>query len=285
MKNLLSQTRKARSGGPARSVLCRSRPAESAREAAPAHPDDNQVIWVYAVTTDLSPRLLSGLSGVAGEPIRVVTETGLSAVVGTVSDSTRSGKPLTNLLVGLTAIEKAGRAHHEVIAWLAEDRPVLPLRLATVYPDDATIRLLLAERHTELSVLLESFRGTQEWGVKVYVQPWADGAECDPFTGATSEPGSLLAMEPLWAKAEACAEDIGQALSDIAVATRRRPSPDPRFGDDSGWMVLNGAYLLDVERADEFAEIVESVAAEHAALRADVSGPWPPYSFADRQEL
>jgi hypothetical protein len=69
------------------------------------------------------------------------------------------------------------------------------------------------------------------------------------------------------------------------VATRRRPSPDPRFGDDSGWMVLNGAYLLDVERADEFAEIVASVAAEHAALRADVSGPWPPYSFADRQEL
>jgi Gas vesicle synthesis protein GvpL/GvpF len=285
MKNLLSQTRKARNGGAPRSVLCRSRSAESAQEAAPAHPDDSQVVWVYAVTTDLSPRLLSGLTGVAGEPIRVVTEADLSAVVGTVSDSTHSGKPLTNLLVGLTAIEKAGRAHHEVIAWLAEDLPVLPLRLATVYPDDATIRLLLAERHTELSVLLESFRGTQEWGVKVYVQPWADGAECDPFTDATSEPGSLLAMEPLWAKAEACAEDIGQALSDIAVATRRRPSPDPRFGDDSGWMVLNGAYLLDVERADEFAEIVASVAAEHAALRADVSGPWPPYSFAARQEL
>jgi Gas vesicle synthesis protein GvpL/GvpF len=285
MKNLLSQPRKARSAGAARSVLCRSRPAESPQAAAPAHQDDSQVVWVYAVTTDLNPPLLYGLSGVSGEPIRVVTEAGLSAVVGTVSDSTHSGKPLTNLLVGLTAIEKAGRAHHEVIAWLAEDRPVLPLRLATIYPDDATIRLLLAERHTELSVLLESFRGTQEWGVKVYVQPWADGAECDPFAGAASEPGSLLSMEPLWAKAEACAEDIGQALSDIAVATRRRPSPDPRFGHDSGWMVLNGAYLLDVERADEFAEIVESVAAEHAALRADVSGPWPPYSFADRQEL
>jgi Gas vesicle synthesis protein GvpL/GvpF len=297
MKNLLSQTRKALNGGVARSVLCRCRSAESAgfaasaasaasaKTASPARTDDSQVVWVYAVTTDLDSRQLPGLTGVAGEPVRVVTEAGLSAVVGTVSDSTHSGKPLTNLLVGLTAIEKAGRAHHDVIAWLADDRPVLPLRLATVYPDDATIRMLLAERHTELNVLLESFRGTQEWGVKVYVQPWANGAECDPFTRIASEPGRLLSMEPLWAKAEACAEDIGQALSDIAVATRRRPSPDPRFGDDSGWMVLNGAYLLDAERADEFAEIVESVTAEHAALRADVTGPWPPYSFADRQEL
>jgi Gas vesicle synthesis protein GvpL/GvpF len=30
---------------------------------------------------------------------------------------------------------------------------------------------------------------------------------------------------------------------------------------------------------------VASVAAAHAALRADVTGPWPPYSFAERQDL
>jgi hypothetical protein len=200
-------------------------------------------------------------------------------VVGTVSDTTHRGRPLASLLVGLTAIEAAGRAHHQVVARLAEDNPVLPLRLATVYPDDPTIRMLLAERHGELAAMLESFRGTQEWGVKVYVQP------LDALIAPADEQDCLPSLEPLWAQAEACAEEIGQALSDIAVAARHRPSPDPRFGADSGWMVLNGAYLLSGEHAREFAEIVESATADHAALRADVTGPWPPYSFADEQEL
>jgi hypothetical protein len=31
--------------------------------------------------------------------------------------------------------------------------------------------------------------------------------------------------------------------------------------------------------------MVESVTAEHTALRADVTGLWPPYSFADTGQL
>lgn len=275
-KGLLSQTRKARSGHAARSVFCRC------RSAGAAEPTDGQdasnVVWVYAVTTEVEPEQLSGVTGVAGEPVRAVTEAGLSAVVGTVGDTGHGDRPLTRLLVGLTAIETAGRAHHQVIASLAEDNPVLPVRLATVYPDDGTIRRQLAERRAELAVVVESFRGTQEWGVKVYVDPY--GQPVGPRV-----PDDMPALEPLWLQAEACAEEIGQALSDIAVATRRRPSPDPRFGADSGWMVLNGAYLLETERADEFAEIVASVIDDHAALRADVTGPWPPYSFAAGDDL
>jgi hypothetical protein len=276
MKSLLSQTRKALNGSAARSVFCRCRTAESAEP--PGSRDANEVVWVYAVTTDVDAEQLSGVTGVAGEPVRAVTEAGLSAVVGTVSDEDHGGRPLTRLLVGLTAIETAGRAHHQVIASLAEDNPVLPVRLATVYPDDTTIRGLLAERRAELAVMVESLRGTQEWGVKVYVEP------CERLIGPLRD-DALPSLEPLWAQAEACAEEIGQALSDIAVATRHRPPPDPRFGADSGWMVLNGAYLLEADRAEEFAEIVASVTAEHAALRADVTGPWPPYSFADGPEL
>jgi hypothetical protein len=69
----------------------------------------------------------------------------------------------------------------------------------------------------------------------------------------------------------------------MAVATRRHPFPVPQSG--GGRMVHNGSYLLDAGRAGEFTEIVESVATVHAALRADVTGPWPPYTFADRQNL
>jgi hypothetical protein len=50
-------------------------------------------------------------------------------------------------------------------------------------------------------------------------------------------------------------------------------------------MVLNGVYLLDTERADEFGGVVRKLTEEHAGLRVDMTGLWPPYSFVDRQEV
>jgi hypothetical protein len=227
--------------------------------AFPVVPAGSEVVWVYAVTTGVDPARLSDLRGVAGEPLRMVTEAGLSAVVGSVSDTAFADTSLSSLLADLTTIEAAGRAHHHVIASVATCGPVLPLRLATVYADDETVAALLAERHSELMIMLESFRGTQEWDVKVYVEPRDDADNL-----------------------RTCAEEIGHALSGIAVATRRRPFSRPRAGDKAGRMVLNSAYLLDSEHASRFSEIVASVTSAHGALRADISGPWPPYSFADR---
>lgn len=275
-KGLVSRTWKGRSASVARFI--RHRPTTSAGAAAyagapiptgpafPVVPAGSAVVWVYAVTTGVDSAQLSDLRGVAGERVRMVTEGGLSAVVGSVSDTAFAEKSLSSLLADLTTIEAAGRAHHHVIASVATCGPVLPLRLATVYPDDETISALLAERHSELMIMLESFRGTQEWDVKVYVEPWDENL----FWSDPADP------------VEACAEEIGHALSGIAVATRRRPSSRPRTGDKAGWMVLNSAYLLDSEHASRFSEIVASVTSAHSTLRADVSGPWPPYSFADR---
>lgn len=77
------------------------------------------------------------------------------------------------------------------------------------------------------------------------------------------------------------AERIAHALSGIAIKTRRRPASAPLAGE-APRMVVDGDYLLDTERALEFGPIVATAAAAHAALRAEIDGPWPQYSFADR---
>lgn len=226
----------------------------------------NKVIWVYAVTAPLDPDQLSGLIGVAGEPVRAVGEAGLSAVVGSVDATVFGEDSLSSLLADVTSIETIGRAHHQVVASVADGGPVVPLRIATTYPDDTTVRGLLAEHHTELAELLASLGGTQEWGVKVYLRP--------PDT-----------PEPCWREAEERAEEIDRALSDIAVAAHRHPSPYLRFDDGDGWMVLNGIYLVDAGQGGAFTGITRQLRAEHAALQLQVTGPWPPYSFVDRQEV
>jgi Gas vesicle synthesis protein GvpL/GvpF len=158
---LRSTTRRERHGGRARSVFRRSAPDGSASE----------VVWVYAVTADLDADQICGLTGVAGEPVRVVSEADdagpggrppgaprIGAVVGSVDDAVFGEESLTSLLTDLTSVETVGRAHHKVIASTASAGPVVPLRLATTYPDDATIRALLAARRAELAEMLQDFR-------------------------------------------------------------------------------------------------------------------------------
>jgi Gas vesicle synthesis protein GvpL/GvpF len=275
----MSQTQTARTGSMATRVSCQC------RSARPGDPAVSTVVWVYAVTVDLDPDQLSRLTGVGGEPVRVVTEAGLSAVVGSVDATIFGEQSLTGLLADPANIETIGRAHHDVVTCAASNGAVVPLRLATIYPDDVTIHALLAERHTELSFLLQSFQGTEEWGVKVHMELGADSAHGATRAGSFDDRGGLPVREPRWQLAEACAEKINRALSGIAIATRRHPAPYPQFDDVEGWTVLNGVYLLDTERAAEFGGIVQRLTAEHAGLRAEVTGPWPPYSFVDRQEV
>jgi hypothetical protein len=43
---------------------------------------NRHVVWVYAITDDLKPGQLAGLTGVAGESVRAVTEAGLADLTG-----------------------------------------------------------------------------------------------------------------------------------------------------------------------------------------------------------
>jgi hypothetical protein len=225
------------------------------------------VVWVYAITDQLGPGRLTGLTGVGGEPVRPVSQAGLTAVVGTVAARAFGEEALASLLGGLDNIERVGRAHHRVIAGAAAGGgPVLPLRLATVHPDDETVRALLAWRRDEFAGMLDRFRDTVEWGVQIY-----------------GPAGPADAVE----RAEDVADAIDAALSDFAVDSRRQPAEDPRFTERPEWLVLNSAYLLRAGSADmaaEFTAVAHTLTGAGVGMRAEVNGPWPPYSFVDGLE-
>jgi hypothetical protein len=45
-------------------------------------------------------------------------------------------------------------------------------------------------------------------------------------------------------------------------------------------MMLNAAYLVAQDRSREFAAAADRLAGQHPAVRLELTGPWPPYSFA-----
>ncbi|MFG2041819.1 GvpL/GvpF family gas vesicle protein [Dactylosporangium sp. NPDC048998] len=258
---------------------------------------DDAGIWLHAVAREFDPAAVAGLTGVGGGPLRVVEAAGLAAVVSPVDLNEFGAEPMRRNLEDLAWLERVARAHHGVVAAAARLGPVVPARLGTVYLDDTRVRAMLSERRADFVTVLERVAGRTEWGVKAYT---ATGAPAKPEPsqapaagGGRSGAGAaylrrrraeLSAGERRQQAALDSAEEVHAALGGCAEGARRHPPQDRSLSGEPGLMVLNGAYLVDAGRAERFRDTVAALAGRFPAIRLQLTGPWPPYSFATIDE-
>jgi hypothetical protein len=253
---------------------------------------DGVGVWLYAVTVDgHAADELDHVTGVAGEAVRIVVSNGLAAVVGTVPLEVFGNEPLRHNLEDLKWLEATARAHDSVVSEVARRGPAVPLRLATVYLDDDRVRGLLDERRADFESALALVTDRTEWGVKAYGDRAALTAAVAEAQATSSTKGAgtayllrrkaqLSAQETVERDAAARADEIHACLVRHAAAGRRQAATDPALSGSRDWMVLNGTYLVDDDRADKFASTVEALEKEYPGIRLELTGPWPPYSFA-----
>ena len=257
----------------------------------PVPPEEG--VWAYGITE--SDRVaesggtpdLSLLTGVGGATVRAVTCSGLAVLVGDVSLAEFGEAALREHLEDLEWLDEVARLHHYVVDAAARLFPLLPVRLATVYRGEAAVCEALADHHDELLDALHRVGGRVEWGVKAYAAEQAEAA-----TGpAAQEPGSGLAYlrrrrDQLAAGREARSAAVSGAravhagLAGKATAAVVRPPQSAQLSKVRLPMLLNAAYLLDESDGTSFSAAVAAEATAHPELRIELTGPWPPYSFA-----
>jgi len=261
------------------------------------------LVWIYAVTRVATPLETEGLTGVAGEPVRLVEGAPLAAVVGTVPEADFAEEPLKDHLEDLRWLEAAARAHHRVIDAAFGHGDTVPLQFATVYRDDDSVRSVLRERSADFDEALARVHGQAEWGVKAYMDS-GDAAESEGAqdtnahdrpdgrgtdgAGGGSRPGTAYLLrrkarqgdrERAYRRAQDRTEDVRGALEGHATRVVAHPPQDPRLAGYQGWMILNDSFLVDRDRAEEFAAAVTTCAERFPEVDLELSGPWPPYSF------
>jgi hypothetical protein len=257
-----------------------------------------QGIWVYAVAEAVPDVSLSELTGVSGGPVATVAAAGLTALTEQVPLAEFGEAALHRNLEDLDWLEQKARAHHQVIDVVAQQQPLVPMRLATVYHSEAGVTGLLAERARDFRALLDRIRARREWGVKAYAAPPQAAAEAaGQATGSSSKAAGAgaaylnrrrherSAQEEARQAAMTSTTSIHDTLSGLAVAVRLHPPQAPQLHGNKLPMLLNAAYLLDDEQAGAFASEVRRLAAEHPSVQLELTGPWPPYSFAELPEL
>lgn len=277
----------------------RSEPAPR-RERAPGpetETEHGQGLWVYCVIGGDHPGVNEEVAGVAGGGApRAVRAAGLGALVSEVPLDEFGEDGLKRNLNDLSWLEATVRAHEGVLdAVLAGGAPV-PMRVCTIYRGEEHVREMLASHREELGEALERLAGRAEWGVKVL----ADRERHAPPGGRSDEQGpapdggDYLARkqrerrerEAAGAELEEALREIHARLEEWATASELLPPQRRELAGYAGEMALNGAYLVDDERLEAFASVVEELRAQYAAagLSFELTGPWPAYHFAGRLE-
>jgi hypothetical protein len=275
-------------------------------------------VWTYAITEDghLSGPDgevdLSWVTGVGEAKVRTIACSGLTALVSDVSLAEFGEAALRENLENLDWLDEVAREHHYVIDAAARQFPLLPVRLATVYSGDAAVCAALAEHNGQLLDVLRRVGGRIEWGVKAYAAqepeaaPESGTAESDMAgpapaarnlaagdTGEDAGPEGgaglaylkrrrtqLTAAREAKATAVNAAQAVHADLTAKATDTRLHPPQSAQLSGVRQPMLLNAAYLLDPSDASTFTAAVAGQATAHPELRVELTGPWPPYSFA-----
>jgi hypothetical protein len=212
-----------------------------------------------------SPSRVIG-SGLSGERLRLVRTAGITALVG---ELPRAPKPtVTNLRRYAIVIEKAA----------AQTPAILPVRFGTGMADVGEVSFVLQSRHDTLRRRLRAVRGRTQMTLRVVLGTSGSDPGDDPSPGSDPGDGSTQGTQYLQQRALAAArarEIPGFAPIHLAV---KRWVKDERVEKRAGVATVNhliprssvGAYRSAVERA-----------AERAGLRLIITGPFPPYAFAE----
>lgn len=269
---------------------------------ASAAPLGGSLIYVYGITRAgaMSPGAAALVEGIVpGTCVELVPEGKIAAVVSRV--------PRDVFTSGSAGAEEAGAlasermlAHHRVLADLAHFCTVAPMRFGVTCRSFAELLDTLTRSAALFERALARTEGAREWRIKLH----ADVDVCraavratlarkppSPAPGGTSAISVFLrrkAPRDLDREVLRDLEARAESVHRLITTKTREAAPDTSCGLCAGWngyapaLILKSAYL--VEKAGEatfkqaMADLGEALEAEGCNL--EVTGPWPPYSFA-----
>ncbi|MFJ3502730.1 GvpL/GvpF family gas vesicle protein [Streptomyces sp. NPDC090135] len=222
------------------------------------------------------------------DPIRTTAPAPVAFVVSRVASDEFDERTLKARFEDLEWLEGVARAHHEVVQTVARHDTVLPLRLATVYQNDDRARGALAAQHHVFAERIALLRDRSEFGVKLYISPTGPSEPREDTAGASLGPGKAYlrsrraqhsAQQVRYRHAQEAADRVEALASRFSTHRVRHPAQRGALaGPEEN--VLNDAYLVPHDRAEEFRTALTAAVEGLNGVRVEVTGPWAPYSFA-----
>ena len=217
-------------------------------------------VYLYALLS-AAPSCETGV-GVCAERLRVVTAGGLVALVGDVAEPPEA-----------TAVVL--RAQDAILRRLASAvEALLPVRFGTLVDDDAALAESLAGRRPQLARALGRVAGCEQMTLRVWGEsaPAAPSAEVDGGPGTRYLAGRRHAQA--WARRVPELDPVRGQLQALVREERAERHDRPP-------LLATVQHLIPRGAGARYIDAIDAARAELRPWRVSVTGPWPPYAFAE----
>lgn len=227
-------------------------------------------LYVYCLAEGVN-RLDKTPRGVSGAPVRIVEFEDFSALVSVCRSA------------AFRVSRKNALAHHEVVRSITEQTTPLPTRFGTLVTAEQ-LRTYVSTHHQAITAKLAHVRGGVEMNVRMIRTITAADTSQESQNENVLGPGTAFLLEK---RREILGEEAGAAEKGQLSAWLRE-----KLGDlikeekisfvPSGTIILARAdHLIERVNVQEYRTKMAGAVEERPEVRFMVSGPWPPYSFAN----
>lgn len=191
-------------------------------------------------------------------------------------------------------------AHDHVLTWAQEHGGVVPMPMFSLWASERALTESLQARDAELAKIFARVEGADEFGLRLHrrdADMVARVHEIDPEladlkrAAEQAPPGQRYLLQrklddqakaAARAASQRLAREVFETLKGISRDALSRPLTPSQTPAAEATMVLNGAFLVEHARVDEFRAAVAKLVRdlEPRGLAFDFTGPWPPYNFS-----
>jgi hypothetical protein len=252
------------------------------------------VLYVYAVTRDSVTPEVDGVDGT--RRFGTVTSDRIAAVFTAVNAEAFSQEAIDARAGDLEWLGAIGYRHQDVVSDLMKRTAIVPLRAFTLFSSEEAVRAYLHEHADMLAKVLERLDGKQEWTLRVEFDParWSESLTSRVVSLrdlqneiAAAPPGKAFLLrkklddEKKRASHTAEQEVVAEIEQLVLEKLRCETVAETRERRDGAFPQLNVLIDRDEEATlqELHAEMTERYEAEGVTL--GLTGPWPPYTFAN----
>lgn len=221
----------------------------------------------------------------------------IAMVASALENNFRSKENLHEKLVqNLSWTMKNINLHHGLIDHISRHQTVIPMKFGIILPSRRDAHKILADFYADFKKLLEELSNREEWGVKIYAESKNPAivfrkkeevkvTHYSPFSWRTFQ--EKAEEEKIKEKMEeAIANELDRIIVTLKLNSEKLVMNEllPReFNRRQREMIMNGSFLVNKKDTAGFIDILDKIkiSLKNYGLLAEISGPWPPYSFTE----
>ena len=234
----------------------------------------NKLLYLYGISGKSQTLKISG--SIDGKsPIEHLDDSGLTAWFSRVS-SVEFGDELSANMENLEWLSAASVRHQRAVSQISESVTLLPARFGTVFKGEESLIQHIREQKGQFAATLARIEGTEEWGVKLFLNPSPPASPIEVSSGRDYLRAKATMVQVKRAELDPDVVQFARELQSIAADS----APAGKVSSGQNNLEWQASFLLRKTDRPKWDKTLKKYATRWADRREiQCTGPWPPYSF------